>query len=59
VANLGENFTFQNHFSYYYLLGISFGCSNNLMDYNNIDFVNSNIWRKLARAILASVIIIP
>lgn len=53
---MGVQYTFQNHFSYYFIIGISFGCSHNLADVNGIEFVKTGATKKFIRTVIALII---
>lgn len=56
MTNLGVWFTFYTHYSYFYIVGISIGCSHNIVEVDNIDFVKSNRTRKFFRGLLGSIL---
>lgn len=57
VTKLGVWFTFYGHHSYFYMIGISLGCSNYIVEVDNVAFVRSNWTKKFLRGLLGSILI--
>lgn len=59
VTLIGQQATFLENTSYFYIVGISFGCSNNIVDVNQIDFVKSSNRAKFFRGLMGAMILVP